>query len=480
MTQKAQNPFIEFVTRYRFNAVLFVKEVLGMDGHDADHTIDAWQLEVLEAVSKGERRISIRSGHGVGKTTVLAWIVVWQLCTRFPQKTVCTAPTGKQLFDALYSEVVSWIKRLPKHLVPLFEIKSEEINLKAAPEDSFVSFRTSRLETPEALAGVHSQGWVLLIPDEASGIPEPVFEAASGSMSGHNACTILAGNPVRTSGLFFDTHHKLRDMWHTIHVSCVGHPRISPDFVDDMRRRYGGEDTNAFRVRVLGEFPKSDNDAVVPFELMEASLKRDVKAAPVRPVWGVDVATTGGDKAALARRQGNVLLEPVTTFKDLETMQLAGRIKNLWDETPTLKRPEEILVDSIGIGAGVAERLRELGLPARGINVSESPALTERYANLKAELWWTAREWFEARDCSLANDETLGEELVAVKFLPPTSSGKIRIEPKDMTRKMLGRSPDLADAFVLTFAASATAALYGERNATRWNEPLKREIRGIV
>jgi hypothetical protein len=142
-------------------------------------------------------------------------------------------------------------------------------------------------------------------------------------------------------------------------------------------------------------------------------------------------------------------MEPVLTFQNLETMQLVGRIKAEWDNTPEAKRPSDILVDSIGLGAGVAARLQELNLPARGINVAESPAMREQYVNLKAELWFGhARQWFEARDSNLANDITLGDELCAVNFEPPTSSGKIKIEPKQATRKRLGSSPDLADAFV--------------------------------
>jgi hypothetical protein len=443
------------------------------------HVIDPEQREILDAVSRGERRISVRSGHGVGKTACLAWIVVWQLCVRGPQRTVCTAPTSGQLFDALYAETVIWMKKLPPLWQELFEIKADEISLKAAAKQNFTSFKTSRPETPEALAGVHSEGGsVVLIADEASGVAEAVFEAASGSMSGHNACMILAGNPVRTSGLFFDTHHKLKDIWRTIHISCIGHRRVPRDFVDDMRRRYG-EDSNAYRVRVLGEFPKAEADVVIPWELKEASLKRDVKPLMVRPLWGVDCATSG-DRATLAKRKGNVLLDKVKAWSDLDTMQIVGRVKTEWDQTPPSERPEDILVDSIGLGAGVADRLRELNLPARGINVAESAALTDQYRNLKAELWFAARKWFETRDCNLAMDEELGEELVSVRYLPPESSGKLQIEKKEETRKRLGRSPDLAEAFVLTFAGEAVSALLGSSHSTNWKTAVKRVIRGIT
>jgi phage terminase large subunit len=205
---------------------------------------------------------------------------------------------------------------------------------------------------------------------------------------------------VRTSGLFFDTHHKLRDLWHTIHISCVGHPRITPDFLEDAARRYG-IDSNAYRVRVLGEFPKGDDDTVIPLELIEAAYNRDVKPLHVKDIWGLDCARYGSDSSALAVRRGNCLREPVTEWRGLSTMELCGRIKSRWDATLPSERPTDINIDVIGIGAGVVDRLMELGLPARGINVSEAPSLTEQYLNLRAELYFKAKDWLERRDCSL-------------------------------------------------------------------------------
>lgn len=464
------NPFAAFVEQYKHNWVGLVSEVLG-------HQPDVYQAEILTAVQNGERRISIRSGHGVGKTASLSWCCVCHALTRFPQATVATAPTSSQLFDALAAQTKAAFKRLPPALQELFDIKSESINLRAAPEESFISFRTSRPEMPEALAGVHSEN-VLLIADEASGIPEQVFIAASGSMSGHNATTVLAGNPVRTKGLFFDTHHDIAHMWRTLHISCVGHPRISQDFIDDMMARYG-EDTNDFRVRVLGEFPRAEADTVIPYDLLQLSLTRDVQPTMTRPIWGVDCARFGADRSALAKRSGNMAIGKVQSWKELDTMQLVGRIKAEWDNTPTMDRPEAICVDAIGLGAGVADRLMELGLPARAISVSESPALGGNYANLRAELWFAAKQWFTERMCSLNNDEQLAAELGWPRF-SYTSSGKLKVEGKQEMKKRERKSPDLADAFVLTFAVPAVSALYGTTGSQNWKEPLVREIKCLA
>ena len=464
------NPFVEFLARYGQNWPLLVREVMGGDP-DEDQ---AW---LLEAVCRGERRVSIRSGHGVGKTTGLAWVIDCHALTRYPQKTICTAPTSSQLFDALAAEVKAWMKKLPPALQDLFEIQVDQIRHKGAPEESFIAFRTSRPETPEAMAGVHS-AHVLLICDEASGIPDPVFESAAGSMSGEHATTILAGNPVRTSGLFFDSHNKLRDKWLRRHISCVGHPRISPDFIEDMERRYG-RDSNAFRVRVLGEFPTGDDDTIIPFSLVEASLKRDVTPLHVKPVWGVDCARFGNDASAICKRRGNSLVEKTDIRRGYDTMQVVGWVKSQWDECQPSDRPTEILVDVIGIGAGVCDRLAELKLPARGINVGETGALSEQYPNLRSELWFRGYDWFNRKDSNLKGDEALAAELVGQRF-KYLSDGRRMALSKDEMKKLGVESPNRADAFLLTLAGESVSAVHGSANAASWNEPLRRKIAGIV
>lgn len=466
----AANVYADWIARYFADPVLFVREVYGVEPDD-------WQIQVMTWVAQDVRRISVVSGHGVGKTTVLAWLIVWWVLTRYPQRCICTAPTSTQLFAALANEAFAWIGKLPDELKKLLTVKMESIELTADPHDSFVEFRTSRPDQPEALAGVHST-YVLLIGDEASGIPEQVFEAASGSMSAENAIMILAGNGVRSSGLFYETHHRLRGSWKTLRVNAEESPRVSRAFVAEMKETYG-EDTNAYRVRVLGLFPKAESDTVIPYELMQPALAREVTAIGVKPIWGLDCARFGDARSTLAKRKGNVLQEKMKIWRGLDTMELAGRVLDEWTHTQLEDRPEEICVDAIGLGAGVADRLRELNLPARAVNVSESPALKDRFGNLRAELWWTAREWFEVRDVNICGDEKLGAELVAVKYRY-TSNGKIQVEGKDEMKKRGVKSPDIADGFVLTFAGTAITASSGTAGSMSWRQALKRGIKGIV
>jgi hypothetical protein len=160
-------------------------------------------------------------------------------------------------------------------------------------------------------------------------------------------------------------------------------------------------------------------------------------------------------------------------------MQLTGAVVAEYNVLPPSQQPKEILVDSIGLGAGVVDRLRELGLPARGINVSESPAMGGTYRNLKAELWYRAKAWLEARDCKLAKDEVLISELATVRY-SFTSNGKIQIEGKDEIRKRGLPSPDKADAFVLTFASDAIAGMYGSAASSKWSQPLRRNLSRVA
>lgn len=460
----ADNPFVAFVQRYRYDPNGFVRDVLKCEP-------DEWQAQFLNWIAEDERRISIASGHGVGKSTAASWAMLWYMLTRYPVKVVVTAPTSSQLYDALFAELKHWVTMLPTALGALVETKTDRVELKADPAAAFISARTSRAEQPEALQGVHSEH-VMLVADEASGVPEAVYEAAAGSMSGHHAVTILLGNPTKGSGFFYDTHHRLKGSWRTMAVSCLDSSRVSQAYVEDMKERYC-EDSNAYRVRVLGKFPLRDDDTVIPLDLVEAAQTREIEMDPgAARVWGVDVARFGSDASALCKRQGNVVPASVQIWRGLDTMRLTGAVVAEYNAAD--QRPDEIIVDSVGIGAGVADRLRELGLPARALNVGESPAMKEAYYNLRAELWFKMRDWLAGRQCRMPADEDLVAELVTPRY-KFTSSGRIQIESKQEMKKRGLPSPDGAEAFMLTFAADAVIAQQGNYVAG-WNKPIRRNV----
>jgi len=405
------------------------------------------QWEASRALVAG-RRVSIRSGHGCGKTAFMSWAVLWFMCTRFPAKVGCTAPSSAQIDVALWPELALWHRRLCERMPPLgaeFAWNKSTFEMISAPQESFAVARTSRPEQPEALQGLHSEN-VLFLLDEASGIPDGVFQPVEGSLSTPGAYVLMAGNPTRMAGYFYDSHHSLRDHWAALHWDGEESPLVSREFIDHERAVYGA-DSAVYRIRVKGEFAGS-LDGVIPLELIESAYARDVRVfGPIR--WGLDVARFGDDRTALCKRHGNALLEPVQTWRGRDTMQVAGLVVNEYADAE--KKPEAICVDVIGLGAGVVDRLAEEGLPVVGVNVAESPAVTQHYARLRDELWFEARAWFEGRDVRMCRDEALVAELTAPNF-KLLSTGKKQVEPKDETKKRISRSPDIADAFVLTFA----------------------------
>jgi hypothetical protein len=260
----------------------------------------------------------------------------------------------------------------------------------------------------------------------------------------------MFANPTRTSGYFYRSHHQNRDQWRTYVVPCQASSRVSPEYPLQIAREYGDQ-SNVYRVRVLGEFPLSEDDSVIPLGLIEAAVGRDVSPTVAAIVWGLDVARFGDDTTALCKRQGNVILEPVREWRKLDLMQTAGIIAKEYRETPFEKRPAAINVDVIGLGAGVVDRLQEIGLPVRGINVGEAPADDSgRYMRLRDQLWFEARDWFDTRAVTMPKDDGLMSELVTPKY-KLESSGKIKVESKDDMKKRGVKSPNKADAFCLTF-----------------------------
>jgi len=270
-----------------------------------------------------------------------------------------------------------------------------------------------------------------------------------GALSTKGAKALMCGNPTRTSGYFYEAFHRMREVWKTHKVSCFDSSRCSADYTDAQALKYG-VDSNVYRVRVLGEFPKQDDDTVISLAQVEDASVRAIEAEG-KIVWGLDVARFGNDRTALCRRRGNVVTHKVLTWRNKDTMQVAGIIGRMFEELDSFEQPSTIVVDVIGIGSGVVDRMAELGLPVIGINVSESPAIGEKFSRLRDELWWRAREWFEQMNCALPDDETLMGELATVRY-GIKSDGKIKVESKDEMKKRGLPSPDVADAFVLTFA----------------------------
>ena len=426
--------------RLRKDPVLFVKTILKA-------TPEKWQAEALKAVVTNDR-ISIKSGHGVGKSTYLSWAILWFLLTRYPAKIACTAPTAHQLQDVLWGELSKWYQKLPEYFRESLILKSDRLELAEAPASSFCVARTARRETPEAFQGFHSENMLFLV-DEASGVDEKIFEVGAGAMSTKNAKTILCSNPTRTSGYFYDSHTRSRAHWKRFTVSCSDSSQVSEDYINEMRDKYS-DTSSIFAVRVLGNFPESDDESVIGLSLIESAVNRQVTPNPKAPiVWGLDPARFGSDRTALCKVQANVILEPIKTWRNKDLMQTCGLVLDEYKKMPDEFKPVEIIVDSIGLGAGVVDRMMEIGLPVRGLNVGEAPCIDDKtYMRRRDELWFKAKEWFQDLSVSIPDDQELVAELASPQY-SHTSSGRLKVEGKDEMKKRGIASPDKADAFCL-------------------------------
>lgn len=460
-----------FIETYQNNPLGFVQHCLKKNPDD-------WQQDFLRSIAtpeapNGYRKLSLRSGHGVGKSTVVCWALIWHLLFKFPQKSIVTAPSQNQLFSALWPDLKSYIDALPAVLNEMIEYTSETVRLRQAPNESFIHAKVSRMDNYDALQGVHSEH-VMLCVDEAAGVHEKVYQAAYGSMSSESARMILCGNPTRSTGYFYDTFHTLASEWKNFHISCLTSKRVAESYVREQELQWG-RDSNEFRIRVEGNFPLADEDCFIPFDVCQESIARDIYPNPDSPViWALDVARMGNDKSALCKRRSNTVLEPIKTWRKLDLMELCGAVLNEWHETEAEDRPSELCIDAIGLGSGVFDRLSEDGrIPVRGINVATKP-LDAQYMNLRAELWGKAKEWLESKVTKLT-DPKLAAELAQPKYTY-TSTMKLQIESKEAMRSRGLKSVDLADAFCLTFSSTP---LFGTMGAGRWNEPLTRHIGGV-
>ena len=446
--------------------IYFAEVVLGMD-------LEPWQYAVLEALDQGETRISIRSGNGAGKTALVAVIVLHYLLFRNDVKIPVTAPSSGQLRDGLIPETRKWMRMLPDFLRDLLDHTQDRIYRKDSPEQNFISFRTARKETPEALQGVHAT-FVLCAVDEASAVPDEVYEAAQGTMSTPGSIFIMISNPTRLKGYFYRSHHINKMHWKRFHVTSFDTSRVDQDFVDQIANEYGIE-SDQYRVKVLGEFPTRDEESLISPDLVKSAINRDIKPSFDRIILGIDPGR-GGDFSAAAVRKGNVVdLVKYQNYSD--TMQTVGWALEIIKEV----KPDAIYVDSIGIGAGVADRLRELGHNVVDVNVAEVASMKSKYPRLRDELWWTAKAWFESRAVSIQIDHLpnarVVKDMLIDEFSSPlqlfTSNGRDAVESKSQMRSRGVRSPNIADAVNLTFAyegAIGSGASGGVSSA--WKKPL--------
>lgn len=442
---------LEALRCFREDAYEFVRKAFGVE--------PTWQQEeVLRAISKPGSRVSVASGHGIGKTTVEAWTLLWFLSLHDNCRIPCTAPTQAQLKDVLWAEVSKWHRKMHPFFREQIRITETHIMNVSSPKTRFAVGKTARPEKPEALQGFH-EGNLLFLIDEASGIDDSIFEVGEGSMSTSGARVLMCSNWTRDEGYFHESQLE-GSGWLKFSYSCVDSPNVDESYVERMRNKYG-EDSNIYRIRVLGKPPLSSDDVLIPFDWVNSSFGRDIIPTSLsKLLMGVDVARFGDDSTALVLRRGLVVLF-LEQWRNRDLMVTCGKIVDIYKRN----KVDKIYIDAIGVGGGVVDRLEELGLPVVGVNVSEAPSERKQFHRLRDELWWRCREFFESRqsriDPKLKLGEDLRAELTTIRYDITDSTGRIKIESKDSMKKRGLSSPNLADGLCLTFADGINGPLRG-------------------
>ena len=426
------------LTRYAGNILAYVSEILHATPTDQ-------QARMLRAAAVPGSRVAVKSGHGIGKTTSLAWVNLWGLTVLSGFKGRITAPTRAQLMDNAWSELRQWVKRMDPWFRRQLVINSD-LAYVAGLEEWHLSPRVAKRETAEAFQGVHAPN-VILTGDEASGIPNEIFEAGRGSMSTAGSRLLLASNPTRNQGFFYDVCEKGGERWTVFTFSSLDSPLVDPEYPREIAEEYG-VDSDYYRVRVLGEFPREEVAQLISRELAEIAAKRkyDRKEYIYAPIiLGVAPAWMGDDRSVIFLRQG-LRSQLLGVWRKIDNMDLADLVAQAEDKY----RAKVVCVD-VGWGAGVIDRLRQLGRNPVPVNFGGSP-VSNQYRNKRTEMWFKLRDWLRAGG-QIPNDQALIDDLVAPHYMIDENTGKKILERKKDIKSRGLPSPDTADALALTFAA---------------------------
>ena len=420
---------------------------------------EPWQAALLQRVGRGlSPEIAIQeavaSGHGVGKSTLVSWIILWAMSTATDTRGVVTANTETQLKTKTWVELAKWYRLFIGR--DLFRL--EATALFSRDPDRAKTWRTDMVAwsqaNPEAFAGLHNQGRrVFMIFDEASSIPAVIWETASGFLTDSNTerMWFVFGNPTKSTGRFREAFRENSE-WHTTQVDARDIAFTNKRQFAAWERAYG-EDSDYFRIRVKGVFPRSGESEFISAAVIAEAQAREALPQRFDPlIIGVDVARYGDDETVLVVRKGrDARSTPAIRLRGLDTMQVAARVVELAQSL----RADAVFIDGGGVGGGVVDRCRQLRLGVHdiqfGAKADRSDFVTEgeRYANKRAEIWGAMRAWLVTG--ALEESQDLRDQLVGPTY---TFNGKdeIQLERKADMRARGVASPDWADALALTFS----------------------------
>jgi hypothetical protein len=442
-----------------------------------------WQRKVLREITahikanQGQLdmdalRVAVSSGRGIGKSALVSWLILWMLSTRIGSSVIVSANSENQLRTVTWGELTKWATMaINSHwwepsatkLVPAqWLTELVERDLKKGTRYWSAEGKLWSEENPDSYAGVHNHDGMMVIFDEASGIPDGIWSVAAGFFTEKilDRYWFAFSNPRRNTGYFFETFHGKRDFWRGQIIDARTVEGTDKAVYDQIIAEYG-EDSIQARVEVYGEFPATGEDQFISPVVVEDAMKRERwkdQTAPI--VIGVDPARGGMDSTVILVRQGRDIVA-IKRLKGEDTMSVVGHVIDAIEEY----KPALTVIDEGGLGYGILDRLTEQRYKVRGVNFAWKAKNPVMWGNKRAEIWGAMRDWL--RTASIPNDRSLRNDLVG-PMKKPNSAGTIFLEGKKEMKARGLASPDAADALAVTFAFPvASRGEYNSRTTTR-------------
>ncbi|QZI92157.1 terminase [Vibrio phage PS25B.1] len=431
-----------------------------LHGFDAP---DEWQKELLIALGDEVKergfngvdavdpiQVAVSSGHGIGKSAFTAMVILWIMSTRPKCKGVVTANTGEQLKTKTMSELSKWHSLcITGHW---FEMNTMSISHRAYPKSWRCDALTSREEASEGFAGLHAaDSTPFYIFDEASAIPEKIWEVAKGGLTDGEPMHICFGNPTRNNGSFYECFRKNSHRWITRQIDSrkakMTNKRLIQTWIDDF-----GEDSDFVRVRVRGMFPKGGDMQFIPSDVVYDAMRRGsgIYLGDDPLICGIDMARGGDDNCMIQFRRGkdakSEKVYKIPGEKSRDSMKVVSLLTMILDR----HKPDVAFMDKGSMGGPVADRLRQLGYHVIDVGFGDNAADVKHFKMRTAEMGSRCRQWL-LDGGAIPNDSQLELELTAREFGHNDKDQLVLERKKDM-KKRIGVSPDWADALYLTFA----------------------------
>lgn len=424
-----------------------------------DH-IAANRNKVRQKIDPELLKMAFSSGRGTGKTAFLSWIALWIFSCVPASTTVVSANTEQQLKSTTFPEIRKWATMA----INANWFEHNAMSLRPAPwlietlksstdlDDAYwyIQARLWSEENPDAFAGVHSQRGMVVLFDEASGIPAPIWPVTQGYFTDKTVhrVWVAISNPRNPSGPFFECFHSNRAHWFTTTIDARSVSENDQTLYDSIIAQYG-EDSDQARVEVYGEFPRQGDQQFISRGEITDAMDREAVDDPGAPLlMGVDPARFGDDEAVIAFRCGRDAKSiEWQKYKRCSTTELAEYCAAAIDRY----KPDAVFIEGDGVGGGVIDILKHYGYRVMEVTAGGGAQDKDMYANHRTELWGRMREWLPT--AALPEDRQLADDLGAPMY-DYSLKGQIKLEPKDKMKRRGYASPNSGDALAMTFSRS--------------------------